>query len=244
MIYSELNSASGVISNPKDLGGLQLWYDCSDRNTIFDATTGGSIPAGGSGVKRLEDKSGNNNHATEGTNPPTRQTNIQNGRDVIRFNGSTQFLALTTGLVGTGPWTIFAVQSRSSSANRMISLGSLSNLLPMAPFQYNDGKVYMANTTRFTSATDGSTGWQLFTGSTPSGGGSLSIWRGGVPLVDSESATAVAAPFNRVGIRGSDMAFGDLGEVLFFNRTLTDGERKMIELYLGVKWAIGATSYI
>jgi hypothetical protein len=55
--------------------GRMLWLDSRDATTLFDATTGGSLPAIGAGVARWEDKSGNNYHVTQSTpaNRPTRQ---------------------------------------------------------------------------------------------------------------------------------------------------------------------------
>ena len=75
-----------------------LWLDNSDQNTLFDATTGGSLVAPGGAIARMEDKSGNARHFTQSTlaNRSTWQTNQQNGLAVGRFDGGNdRFLGVT-----------------------------------------------------------------------------------------------------------------------------------------------------
>ena len=99
--------------------GLQLWLDASDASTLYDATTGGSLVAADGGVARWEDKSGNSRHATQSTSGarPARKTGVQNGLDVLRFDGtndaldSTDFFDLTAGQA----MTAFIVLKRAST---------------------------------------------------------------------------------------------------------------------------------
>jgi hypothetical protein len=83
---------------PDDLSGLQLWLDASDASTLYDATTGGSLVAADGGVARWEDKSGNDRHATQGTagSRPARKTAIQGGLDVLRLDGSDDFMSIAS----------------------------------------------------------------------------------------------------------------------------------------------------
>jgi hypothetical protein len=85
-----------AFTNPTSLTGLQLWLDASDPSVLFDATSGGSLVAADGTVKRWEDKSGNNRHAAEATNGPTRKAAIQGGQDVVRFDGSNDILAIAS----------------------------------------------------------------------------------------------------------------------------------------------------
>jgi hypothetical protein len=81
-----------------NIAGCQLWLDSSDASTLFNATTGGSLVAADGGVARWEDKSGNARHATQSTaaNRPARKTAIQGGRDVLRFDGSNDFMSVAS----------------------------------------------------------------------------------------------------------------------------------------------------
>lgn len=97
------SSASGVWSidelnkyRPLAIPGLQLWLDASDASTLYDSTTGGALVAADGGVARWEDKSGNGRHATQSTSGsrPLRKANVRNGLDVMRFDGSDDFLSI------------------------------------------------------------------------------------------------------------------------------------------------------
>lgn len=83
--------------NPLSLSPA-LWLDASDASTLYDATTGGSLTAADGVIARFEDKSGNARHMTQGTgiSQPLRKTAVQNGRDVIRFDGSNDFMSIAS----------------------------------------------------------------------------------------------------------------------------------------------------
>jgi len=86
-----------AFTSPTILAGLQLWLDASDASTLFDATSGGSLVAADGGVARWEDKSSNSRHATQATSGdrPLRKTAVQGGRDVLRFDGSSDRLSIS-----------------------------------------------------------------------------------------------------------------------------------------------------
>jgi len=80
--------------SPSNLTDLQCWLDASDSTTLFDAATGGSLPANNGSIGRWEDKSGNYYHADDLVNSsnvkidtarPTRVIAAQNGLDAINF---------------------------------------------------------------------------------------------------------------------------------------------------------------
>jgi hypothetical protein len=92
-IRPSLIAASRRRFNPLSLSPA-LWLDASDASTLFDATSGGSLVAADGAVARWEDKSGNSRHATQSgsTARPLRKTSIINGKDVLRFDGSNDWM--------------------------------------------------------------------------------------------------------------------------------------------------------
>lgn len=86
----QIRSGAWTPEVPRKIGGLELWLDASSAETLYDATSGGSLVAADGGVARWEDKSGNGRHATQGTSGrrPTRKSAAQNGLDVLRFDGN------------------------------------------------------------------------------------------------------------------------------------------------------------
>jgi hypothetical protein len=104
------------------IGGLQLWLDSSDANTLYDATTGGSLVAADGSVARWEDKSGNARHFTQSnaTFRPARKTNQQNGLDTILLDGSNDHLigGDYLDLTSTNSLTVFCViKTLTANAN-------------------------------------------------------------------------------------------------------------------------------
>jgi hypothetical protein len=110
---------SGVVLG---INGLQLWLDSSDANTLFDATTGGSLVAADGGVARWEDKSGNARHYTQSNSDrrPARKTNQQNGLDTLLLDGTNDHLigGDYLDLNSTNSLTVFCViKTLTSDAN-------------------------------------------------------------------------------------------------------------------------------
>lgn len=80
--------------SPKMLSPV-YWFDSSDLNTLFDATSGGSTPVNGGGVARWEDKSGNGRHLTQPTalSRPVRTDALQNGKTGLGFDNGDDVMA-------------------------------------------------------------------------------------------------------------------------------------------------------
>lgn len=94
-----------------------LWLDASDASTLYNATAGGSLVAADGAVKRWQDKSGNNRHATENTNPPILKVGLINGNNALRFDGTK--LLRTTSFAHSVPLTLF-VATKSRSVNQTL----------------------------------------------------------------------------------------------------------------------------
>ena len=75
-----------------------LWLDGADASTLYDATSGGALVAADGAVARWNDKSGSviNVIQSSSTLRPARKTAIQNGLDVVRFDGSNDIMTFGT----------------------------------------------------------------------------------------------------------------------------------------------------
>lgn len=93
-----------------------LWLDGADANTLFDATSGGSLVAANGAIARWEDKSGNARHATQGPagNRPLRIVSAFNSRDAVRFDGTNDRLTFARFDLATA--SAFLVVRRTGSA--------------------------------------------------------------------------------------------------------------------------------
>lgn len=90
-----------------------IWHDCSDASTLFDASSGGSLSAVDADVKRIEDKSGNNRHASRSTSTAKRRAATFNGLDVVEHTTTSNYLeiaSMTAALLNTNTtWEWFTV---------------------------------------------------------------------------------------------------------------------------------------
>lgn len=118
--YSTASSAvtPAAAPIPQTITGLQLWLDASDASTLYDATSGGSLVAADGAVARWEDKSGNARHFTQSdvSRRPLRKTAVQNSKDVIRLDGSNDYMVGGDymDLAGTQGMTLFIVVKRAA----------------------------------------------------------------------------------------------------------------------------------
>ena len=237
------------VIEPPITNGLQLWLDAADSSTLFDSTTGGSTPANNGAVARWEDKSGNTNHATQGTanERPLRITNDTNGNDVILFDGANDWFSLTSGLSLNNDITSFFVFKRATTRIISLSLGLDDTNLNAYTYIWFDS-ANAANKEFF--STEGTpsvigpatTDTGLFLEETynhtqksiPS-----HIIRNGTETADGTAGLSTNV-LNTVGFRakGSNFMKGEICEITHYNRELTTQEITDERNRLATKWGI------
>ena len=79
---------------PREIQGCDIAFQFWRPETLYDATSGGNLVASGGAIARIEDVSGNGNHATSSldTDRPARIVAAQNGLDAGRFDGTSDRL--------------------------------------------------------------------------------------------------------------------------------------------------------
>ena len=107
---------------PTDYANLKVWYDPSDTGSIIDAGAGA--------VSQLNDLSGNGYHLTQGTagdRPVTGAFTI-NSLNVIKYDGSSDFLRNTSFSLTTTAMTWFAVFKHDTGSEASPGrVGSITN---------------------------------------------------------------------------------------------------------------------
>jgi hypothetical protein len=224
--------------SPSDISGLQLWLDATTG--LFDATSGGSaVTTDGSAVARWEDQSGNGRHATQTTsnNRPLLKTSILNSKNVIRFDGSNDGMAITEYDLGSSPaYTVFAVKYQTSEAFRIfLAAGNIEPYLSARDnaaggFTHWDGGTHLHSS--FTS----SQLWQIFIYSQNSS--NRKFYKDNGAAVTGTTSTR-QAKIRDIGFgAGSFRWNGDLAEIILYNSYLSDSDRESVRDYLNTKWAI------
>ena len=214
---------------PTDIAGLVLWLDAANITGLND----------GDPVATWPDASDEANDATQATEDyrPTYQTNELNGKPVVRFDGSNDWLVLDTNITASSVWTCFHVLKKTGSymfgvANHDHAHGATAfNSWINDQLYVNDGtKNYYVNSQLWTSHTIVAT---KLTGGTCTG------WRNGITLgAFSASSAASEGVFNSIGKLNTNYSTGDIAEIIIYNSALSDGDRGDVESYLSTKYNI------
>lgn len=256
----------GALTAPTDLSGLVVWFDFSDSTKIFDSNTGGSTPANGGAIGRIEDKSSNARNATQATanNRPLYQTNVQNGLSVARFDGSNDVL-ITANFsmpaqasffaVCARPWSTAAYKSIFSSANYAETTGYAFSISLQAGLNFKTRDIFYAargfgigrapriggDGTKLNGFTSNS--FHIISGAIGSSNISLFVDKvksslsGLIQDVDTGNDTT-STGFSIGGGTVGGAWDRDIGEIFVYDSDLSDTNRQKAENYLATKWGI------
>ena len=262
-----VRAGSWPFTSPPIITNLQLWLDAADPTTLFDATSGGSLVAADGAVARWEDKSGNGRHATQGTsaNRPTRKTAIQNNKDVLRSDGTNDFLqssAFSSNLVRS----VFVVAI--SQQTPQVDTFSVLSAQADGDFGGSDADPWLIGTTNAGTGSQHDrlrgiirnaannnfiqnfvntafvTGTPFLTSYINSGTG---VFRFGASAATFPTAGLHASFTKKVSIfahadddatNSTNFWNGDIGEIIIYSSALSDTDRGLVEAYLITKWGI------
>lgn len=227
----QLRQIANTSFRPTSITGCALWLDAADGSTLTLT---------GSNVTQWNDKSGNANNATAST-PPTYNTS----RRTIVFNGSTQFMSLPNGTLGTGSTTYscFFVASTNSpnSAQWVLVQGNTTTGQLLGFFFWSTQALFHSwwlNEYGFNNVTSAST--NIIAGYTYDGTTRLTFANGtsstaNVPGI----AKNTTANDSLIGKRAAgEFLNGTVSEIIFYTGFLTTTQRQQIEGYLAWKWGL------
>ncbi len=249
---------------PASITGLIRWLDASDAATLFqDATLLLPATADGASVGGWKDKSPAAKHVTQAValKVPILKTAIQNGKNIVRTDGTTY---LAGGTVTTnGGFTIAAVIKATYSAGAVNvpidcstgNPGANNGLFVAVDDRGGSGKTKSFNVGAEASVTGargwgksnsyGATAWKIFAtsyGLSASEYYSLNAVSQ-APLELSASGTGVWIPGSGALAFGTlnDGTFGgatDFAEVCIYDNQISAGDLANLHAYLNSKWAI------
>lgn len=225
--------------NPKTYGGLELWLDSNDSETI--TLNGGT-------VSQWDDKSGNDYHVSKGTasNQPTLTSNVLNGRDVLRFDGGDWLENLVaTPVGGSTNRTIFIVFNYTgSSIDYPLVLGPVSTNTPNGTVFGVGQEISVRVAGGFRIFNDSVSSSHsivsvVLDGTTTS---DLSAWKNGISLGVSSTINQTINTGSKfyVGASASvgNWLDGDIAEIIVYSSALSTAQRQQVESYLSNKWGI------
>lgn len=252
----EVTDSTGVVD-------ARIDYDSYGRQNALPSSLSPALwlradslsQSSGSPVSGWNDESGQGKNATQGTsgNQPTFQANAINGKPAVRFDGTDDFLSMTSGFADfTQGMTVFVV-AKPTAVKAYARL-----------FDFGNGMA-SSNVLMFRSASTDSlsfhsyTGGSLSTNLTATGmldlnqshvfgyhqsGTTGKIYKDG-RVVQTGTAAAIQNTSRgnnylaKSNWTGDEYFQGDISEVVIFNRALTESERAQVERYLEDKYSLG-----
>ena len=241
--------------NPRQISNLQLWFDAT-KITSADATK----------ISSWSDLSGNQYDAAQATSgsQPTYNLNKQNGLPCVTFDGSTSFMSITSGLGITaniaGASTFVALKHNTTGAvNRVVfniaTASGTTNRVNIAKNTANKFSTVTRRTDTTGNITNAST--RTVVANEFVIHNVINNYLGGTIFQyldntqDPSSSNNYAASGNTTNSNSGfmyigcdndtptiDFFSGDIGEIIFYNKALSDAERTSVHLYLKRKWGI------
>jgi hypothetical protein len=226
--------------DPLVIANLALWLDASDSTTLFQASNGTTpATADADPVGYWGDKSGLGRHVTQSTAGfrPLLKTAIQNGRNVLRFDGTDDYLskAFTT---SAQPQTMFLVVSQTDGAATARAVIDGKALPDQHVFQVNaaaDTTLIFAGTVLSGSTTAPFSG-QVFC--LVFNGASSAIYRNGVSVASGAVGTQTWQDGVTLGSQANQTLFwpGDMMEIIVYNAALSPSVISSATASLITKW--------
>jgi hypothetical protein len=222
---------------------------------LFDSVAGGSpVTTNGANVKRWEDQSGKGNHATQTSTllAPILLQSAQNSLPAIRF--SSDAMQLNTFVFGQNG-SLFVVFRNNDATFGSLLFTDLS----VPPSNYigiiTDSSYNVSGRNKFILSQNdngnGNSGKLAFSGGLAGSNFIVascfcgaSVTNGGVARLNGVSGVNIGTinngpSFGQIG--GQDSPYelkADIGEMLVYNRVLSESEQVATEQYLNQKWAI------
>lgn len=223
---------------------LGLWLRADSE--VFN--TGTTPATDGQTVATWADQGPNAANATDASNLTTYETNTVNFNPAIEFNNDATSLegTFTTTTSGLSIFTAAYFGSGSADGDAFFEFRNGSD----RNFFINNR--YAGNTAYSTNFDEDS--WNLWSIDHPAGN-TANIYQNGATFESSYNSTLSAAPSGTFDYTlgdddtGANDFVGFLGDVIFYEGTLTTTERRQIETYLAIKYGVtidqtSATDYI
>lgn len=228
--FSQMGGFAGIQQNnvhPNNFPGIIGYWEAQ-------SLTG----ANGSSVSQINDLSGNGNHWVQGsgTAQPTIVTSGLNGKRVISFDGTTDFMSLTTSVASALPKMAFHTFKKDALGDRFPTFANDdASTNPYQLFSFTDNKWYswsrgnaFINTTAAVNDYDQ---YQYVTFLAKTGDADA-FWKNGASQAATVNInTGSTAAYIQFGKRQTDFAKGRWFMTAFYNGELSTQNRQAVEAY-------------
>lgn len=223
---------------PDDIANLECWLDASTLSGVD-----------GSSVATWADSYGSVDFTAAGGNQPTLQTNEQNGKNVVRFDGTDDVMSAGDVEIhdNSRGLTVVAVVNPSQSGRRAI-LGKYNTVGNNRQYDFGNSTSYLFETGDWSSATSTTVTMQLnhyqIVEYVWEPGGMLQIYVNGVlQATTNVVVNDIYDGTSNLKLGCADYTYagywsGDIAELSIYSNAVSDTERELLRQNLAVKWDI------
>lgn len=222
---------------PAALGSaLALWLDADDASTIT---------LNGSTVSQWNDKSGNNSHAVQAvaTSQPAYTPAGLNGRNVLTFDGTSDFFELSSGILLNDNFThVHSVLVRATTGRHTVDVGRTTTPIGYGNWWYTDNVLYSNLRGNNFMVHGSSTATGTFINGLVRNNSGTQAYRNGTAFGAAAGAAVTGnLTLNAIGrAQGSSVGVhnGPMAEVIVGRSNLSADDRQKLEGYLAWKWGL------
>ena len=225
-------------TSPLDLDGCVLWLDAVTLNNLSDDTVINTWTSSAPSIYNYSMTGG-----------AILKKNILNGNPVLQFD-ATRGMSLSA-TMQMAAYTLFFVSRQTGGLNGRVFIGNVNKL-----YGYWGGYkncIHLDTGWNIAPSTGSDTNWDLYRirrdeptvtttaagtyTASPSSTGSL--WRQGAVIGNYTTTIGFDGFYiNEGGCCGNEKSNAQVGEVIIYNRSLTDSECSTVEKYLKMKWGL------
>ena len=240
-LYTTDAGAVTAVSSPTEIAGCALWLDGADATSMFDATSGGSQVAPGGAIARWQDKSGNGRHFIQSTLTarPTLTTSGRNGRSVVTFDATDDFMqsASTQNIPQPATW-IIVYKTPSSLASSWALVDSTTDRLHVYTGSGPDLRMFAGGSQFSVEATVSADQWRVgtyfFNGASSSGRRDGSQAGAGTIGTNATTGTIMLGANNG----GAATIKSQIAEAILLTGVTSFADIARVEAYLAQRWGI------
>ena len=219
-----------TITSPTQLSGCELWLDASDEETIIGAT-----------AEEWKDKSGNLAHAGQGTsaNRPTLVKYGWNGLSYLSFDGSNDTMtgSLSNSIIDDSIFVVCRTKNSASDAG-IFYIGSSFGVKGLTHHNASNVYTYFSSGSIYKAYNMSTYSPHIISRSYADAVGTLHI-NGCEATSGSNTPADISASASYVIANATNECEIDIGEIIVYNRKLSQAELRQVEKYLSLKWKIG-----
>jgi hypothetical protein len=236
-IGTAITRGGGTAWSPLSISGLQFWVDAADSATLYTDSTLTTLAVADGVVGGWKDKSGNSRNAlqADGTKKPMLKLAIQNGRNIVRYDGVNDTNEMASGYQVNPSTTFLAIKSSSVGSDDVVM-----SIVPYAAPNYlldYYGGTTMAGPNGTTSGLTNNSAYHVVC---VRYGPTISQVRQDGTDGFADTSTNDFGLIGRISgySYGGGGAFfqGDIGEIIAYNSVLSGSDILLVEAYLKAKW--------